>query len=67
MHNFNQTDEEYIISGTYCHPSLIPHIVCWISVEFALKVSDIINGYIVNEYKAKLNDMQMQLLEVSES
>jgi len=31
-----------IISGTYCHPLLIPHIGCWISANFAVMVSDIV-------------------------
>jgi KilA-N domain/Protein of unknown function (DUF3627) len=66
---FMDKSSEYgcIISGTYCHPDLIPHIACWVSPSFALKVSRIINGYSVNEYKAKLNDMQLQLQASSES
>ena len=27
--------EDRIISGTYCHPDLIPHIACWVSADFA--------------------------------
>jgi hypothetical protein len=35
------------IRGTYVHPKLIPHIASWASVEFAFKVSDIINNYFI--------------------
>ena len=47
-----RTEVDCIISGTYCHPDLIPHIACWISPEFALKVGKIVNAYIVWEYKS---------------
>ena len=56
VHNFNQTVEERLISGTYCHPLLIPHIACWVSADFALKVSEVVNGYMVAQYKAQLAD-----------
>ena len=42
----NDTDVERIKSGTYCHPLLIPHIACWVSPDFALLVSEVVNGYI---------------------
>ena len=32
----NNTPTDQVISGTYCHPDLIPHIAFWISPEFAL-------------------------------
>src|SRR3981189_3923349 len=57
----NITPTEQLISGTYCHPDLVPHIACWVSVEFALLVSKVINGYIVQEYKSKLGAIQLQL------
>jgi Protein of unknown function (DUF3627)/KilA-N domain len=57
----NTTDVSNIISGTYVHSLLIPHIACWISVDFALKVSEVINGYIVYEYKRKAEDLEVQL------
>src|SRR6202021_213067 len=50
----NIAAEDKLISGTYCHPDLIPHIACWISPGFGLTVSRIISHYIVEEYKAKL-------------
>ena len=33
------------IKGTYVHPDLIPHIACWVSTKFAIKVSKIINEW----------------------
>ena len=57
----NTTDVGNIISGTYVHSLLIPHIACWISVDFALKVSEVINGYILYEYKRKAEDLEVQL------
>src|SRR3981189_1065548 len=62
----NNTPTEQLKSGTYCHPDLIPHIACWVSVDFALKVSKVVNGYIAQEYKSKLCAMQLQLEEATE-
>ena len=50
----NYTDADRLISGTYCHPDLIPHIACWVSPAFALMVSKIVNYFIVEEWKFKL-------------
>src|SRR5271156_3451653 len=52
---------ERIISGTYCHPKLIPHIASWVSVDFAIMVSDIVEHYLVSKYKCKITDMKVQL------
>src|SRR3981189_801146 len=62
----NKTEIDYIISGTCCHPDLIPHIACLVSPEFALMVSKVINGYITQEYKSKLGAMQLQLEQATE-
>jgi hypothetical protein len=43
-----------IISGTYCHSILIPHVASWVSSEFAIKVSKIVNDYFISDYKIKL-------------
>jgi len=51
VRNAHQTDVEKEISGTYYHPTIIPHIACWISVDFALRVGDIVNDFIIGEYK----------------
>lgn len=37
--------------GTYVHLDLIPHVASWISAKFALKVSKIVNGYLLKEQK----------------
>ena len=62
----NRSDEDQLISGTYCHPLLIPHIACWVSPDFALMVSKVVNGYITQEYKSKLSAMQLQLEQATE-
>src|SRR5271156_5464453 len=59
--NFNQTEVECIISGAYCHPLLIPQIGSWISAEFAIMVSEVVNGYIIHQYKENIHDMKVQL------
>jgi hypothetical protein len=46
--------ENKLICGTYVHPSLIPHIASWVSTKFAMRVSDIVNNYIVQEYKDEI-------------
>lgn len=59
------------IRGTYVHQDLIPHIASWISPKFAIKVSRIVNNFIVKEYQEALrrkegeNSKLEQLLEES--
>jgi len=43
----------YETRGTYVHLDLIPHIACWVSPRFALKVSRIVNGYLLKEERDK--------------
>jgi hypothetical protein len=62
----NTTPIQQKISGTYVHPDLIPHIACWISPDFALKVSRIINSYNVYEYGHLLNTAHNQLHQANE-
>jgi ABC-type Zn2+ transport system substrate-binding protein/surface adhesin len=47
---------DLITSGTYLHQDLIPHICMWISPEFALKVSKIVNQYLINEFKQQIDE-----------
>ena len=61
----NNTEMGRLISGTYCHPDLIPHIACWVSVDFAMKVSKVVNGYITPEYKNKLGAPATSMLPSS--
>ena len=55
---FNQTEIEKVISGTYYHPLIIPHIACWISPEYALRVSEIVIDFHVGECKSRLEEEQ---------
>lgn len=44
------TDNSYgITRGTYAHPDLIPHIASWVSPKFAIKVSKIVNEFLIRE------------------
>jgi len=56
VHNFNHSSTDQLISGTYCHPLLVPHIACWVSPTFALKVSEIVNNHIIADYHSKLEE-----------
>ena len=58
MRTANQTDSEKAISGTYYHPLIIPHIACWISPDYALRVSEIVIDFHVGEYKSRLEEEQ---------
>src|SRR3977135_4146059 len=55
----NQTDNQKAISGTYFNPLIIPHIACWISPDFAIRVSEIVNHFLVGEYRDRLNEEQV--------
>ena len=57
---FNQTEEDKLISGTYVHVDLIPHIACWISPKFARKVSKIVNDYLFREKNEELAALKGQ-------
>src|SRR5271167_2776178 len=57
----NISDEDKAISGTYCHPLLIPHIACWVSPTFALKSSSIINYFITEEWQCRLQAAELVL------
>lgn len=53
-----------LVTGTYVHPLLIPHIASWISPVFAIKVSKIVNEFIVTEYKNKLLEKEQENLSL---
>jgi hypothetical protein len=61
-----ETPEDKLIRGTYIHMSLVPHVACWISAQFALKVSKIVNNYLVQEYKTMLHVMQQQVTHLQD-
>nr|QZX43509.2 KilA-N domain-containing protein [Mimivirus sp.] len=52
------------IRGSYAHPKLIPHIASWCSCEFALKVSDIINSFVFNEFKKESDEYKDKMNNV---
>jgi hypothetical protein len=35
------------LRGTYVHPDIMTHILCWCSPEFAIKASKIIHKYLI--------------------
>jgi hypothetical protein len=41
------------IRGTYVHPTLVPHIASWMSPDFGVKVSDIINEFLIKQNNTK--------------
>ena len=49
------------LKGTYTHPLLIPHIASWVSPKFAIMVSEIVNNYLVKEYKEELYQKDVEL------
>jgi methyl-accepting chemotaxis protein len=55
-----------LIRGTYVHELLIPHIACWISSEFAVKVSKIVNSFIANEYINEIKDKNNKIDSLEE-
>ena len=55
------------IFGTYVHPDLIPHIACWASPKFAVKVSNIVNKYFnQKELRKKERLINKQKCEIAE-
>jgi hypothetical protein len=66
--NSGSSDEvSRLISGTYCHPDLIPHIACWVSPTFAIQVSRIINYYLVEDYQYRLQQSELAATELLQS
>jgi len=57
---------ENTLRGTYLHQDLIPHIASWVSAEFAIKVSRIVNEYVVSEYKKQLEKKDKIIENVSD-
>jgi uncharacterized coiled-coil protein SlyX len=55
-----------LIRGTYAHPELVPHIASWVSPSFAIKVSRIVNEYLVREEKDRCARLEAEknVLEV---
>ena len=49
-----------LISGTYIHALLVPHVACWISEVYALKASEIINKYMLSVNTRKLEEAEAE-------
>lgn len=44
--------------GTYIHQLLLPHLLSWLSPKFAIKISRIINKYLIDEKDKKIFDLE---------
>lgn len=61
-----------VITGTYVHPDLIPHIASWVSPKFAIKVSKIVNDFLIREREEEIRRLTgekselVKMLEESE-
>lgn len=67
------TDNSFgITRGTYAHPDLIPHIASWVSPKFAIKVSKIVNDFLIREREEEIRRLTgekselVKMLEESE-
>jgi hypothetical protein len=58
--------KNYNICGTYVHSLLIPHIASWISPQFGIKVSKIVNNFITDEYKLKIKEKDNKIITLEE-
>ena len=56
----------YILRGTYVHPKLIPHIASWVSPEFAYKVSEIVNNFLIREKEDEIRKLSGDKCELQE-
>nr|WCB86988.1 CPPV177 N1R/p28-like protein [Cooks petrelpox virus] len=48
----------YEVSGCYIHQDLVSHVTSWISPLFSLKVSKIMNYYIMSKYERELKEKE---------
>lgn len=60
--------DNHEVEGTYVHPDLIPHVACWVSAQFGVMVSHIVNDHLVREYReairvkdTKIDELQTKL------
>jgi hypothetical protein len=60
-----KNDEKNELRGTYVHELLIPHIASWISPQFGIKVSKIVNSYIINEYITELKEKNNKIIDLN--
>jgi len=55
------SEEDRLISGTYVHPKLILPITTWLSPEYYIKVSDIVNKHFVRQFNTELSNDKNKL------
>jgi hypothetical protein len=53
------------LRGTYVHPKLITHIASWVSPQFAWKVSEIVNNFLVKEKESEIRKLQGEKSELA--
>lgn len=59
------TDNSFgITKGTYAHPDLIPHIASWVSPKFAIKVSKIVNDFLIREREEEIRRLTGEKTEL---
>jgi hypothetical protein len=63
----NKSEKNKLISGTYVHELLIPHIASWISPQFGIKVSKIVNNFLITEYKNTIKDKDDKINELDKN
>jgi hypothetical protein len=66
VHGGNYHEEGTLISGSYIHALLIPHVACWVSPHFSLAVSRIVNNFYCVEYTSKLAEAAQRELAVKD-
>jgi hypothetical protein len=54
-----------VVTGTYAHPDLVPHIASWVSPSFAVKVSRIVNEYLVREEKVRCARLEAKNIDLA--
>jgi hypothetical protein len=60
----HQAGSDYELSGTYVHQDLVPHIASWISPQFAIKVSRIVNNFIVCQYEQAMREKNGEISQL---
>lgn len=50
--------------GTYAHQSIVVHVASWVSPDFAIWVSNIVNNYATREYRIKNDELITEISEL---
>jgi hypothetical protein len=54
------------LRGTYVHPLIIPHICSWISPDFAIKVSEIVNYHLTMHLRNQNIELSKEISEIKQ-